>query len=398
MLAKQINEQINNFSVEMKLVILLSRKEINKKEEFNIREIIGQNINWDLFIEIVQYHRIYPMVYKNIIKISNLNIPEYVIKKIKQRYKVNMMNLLKFTKELINLMELMEQNEIRAIPLKGPLLGMKVYSDVSLRTSKDLDILVDIKDIEKVEKILLHIGYKRIEPNFSLTLKQRELIIKKYHHFEYYNSKLDIHIELHWRYDSDCFVFDFEELWKQRGEITISGHAITTLSPEDNFVYLVFHGAKHGWFRLKWLCDVYELIKNNQLDWEKVMEKGKELEILHMIYQCMILVEGIFKIEISNYIKKLISDDKEGYILAQMAIPIIKNIKEVTYEPKSELYIHKKKYMIQLHYRKKNKSKYILRYLYPILEDFKTIKLQDTFFPLYFIIRPFLWGYRLFTK
>lgn len=122
----------------------------------------------------------------------DFNIPEYVFSELQQKYKDNVVKLLKFTGELISLMNLMKQNGIRAISLKGPILGNEIYGDVSLRTSKDLDILIDCKDIEKVEKILLDRGYKKSGVDFPLTVKQRKMIMKRGHHFEYYNSKMKI--------------------------------------------------------------------------------------------------------------------------------------------------------------------------------------------------------------
>ncbi|AZV56468.1 nucleotidyltransferase family protein [Clostridium sp. AWRP] len=398
MINSQIKEEISELSPEMKLMLLLSIREIGDKEKAAVREILREKINWRLFVNIVEYNRIYPVVYKNIVKMKELNEPEYVLSNLREKYKNNMLNLLKFTAELIRLMDLMKKSKIRALPLKGPLLGINIYGDVSLRTSKDLDILIHVVDMEKAEKILLKIGYRRTTPDFALTLKQKNIVIKKFHHYEYYNEKLNVQVELHWRYDSDCFIFDFEKIWEKRKSRLILGNKIDVLSPEDNFVYLTFHGAKHGWFRLKWLCDTYEIVKKNKLDWKEVIEISENSQISRMLFQTMILLQEIFKLDIPNIFGKLVIDNKKAYKLAQMAIPIIKNNKEVIYEPKSELYIHKKKYMIELNSEKNSKIKYILQYFFPTMEDFKTIKLKDDYFFLYFIIRPFLWAYRFFTR
>lgn len=173
MLASQVESDINSFSTEMKLMLLLSVKEIDETKKYAIQEILDQVLNWNLFLTVLQYHRTYPIVYQNISKIKFLNIPETVLSNLKQKFKGNMINILKFTGELIRLMKVMKQNEIRAISLKGPLLGMEIYGDLALRTSRDLDILIDCTEIERVEKILLNIGYQRIDPDFSLTAKQK---------------------------------------------------------------------------------------------------------------------------------------------------------------------------------------------------------------------------------
>lgn len=154
MLDRAIKNEINSFSLEMKLMFLLSVKEIDEEKVCVIQKILEQNLDWDLFLNIAQYNRTYPIVYKNISKLINLRIPEPVFNKLEQSYKGNTLHVLKFAGELIRLMDLMKKNEVRAISLKGPLLGIEIYGDVSLRTSRDLDILIDCNDLEKVEKIL----------------------------------------------------------------------------------------------------------------------------------------------------------------------------------------------------------------------------------------------------
>ena len=45
--------------------------------------------------------------------------------------------------------------------LKGPVLAVDLYGDVSLRTSGDLDILIPINDLDKAENFLLKLGYEK---------------------------------------------------------------------------------------------------------------------------------------------------------------------------------------------------------------------------------------------
>lgn len=222
------------------------------------------------------------------------------------------------------------------------------------------------------------------------------MFIKKYHHFEYHHSKLNIHLELHWRYDSHCFPFDFKGIWKERRKVNISGYGITTLSDEDNFLYLIFHGAKHGWVRLRWLCDIYEMIKSNQLNWQRVRRKAEAMQILHMVLQSILLVHLIFEANIPNPFNGLIEKDGKAYKLAKMAIPYITTFEGALIRRRSKLYIHNKKYMFLLVYGMKNKVKYFLQCFYPSPEDFKVLQLKDSLFSLYFIGKPFFSFYRVF--
>ena len=59
--------------------------------------------------------------------------------------------------------------------LKGPVIAHEIYGDISLRTSKDLDILVQEIDLEKAEGLLFSLGYKREEVPTILNEKMETL-------------------------------------------------------------------------------------------------------------------------------------------------------------------------------------------------------------------------------
>ena len=54
------------------------------------------------------------------------------------------------TSELIKIMKLLEENDIKAIAFKGPTLAQLAYGDVTLRQYVDLDLLVEL-DLEHIQ-------------------------------------------------------------------------------------------------------------------------------------------------------------------------------------------------------------------------------------------------------
>ena len=78
-----------------------------------------------------------------------------------QEYKKNTFQMLHLCGEMEQISKLFTENQIRLLFLKGPVLAAELYGDISLRTSKDLDILIPIADLEKVEELLLNVGYVR---------------------------------------------------------------------------------------------------------------------------------------------------------------------------------------------------------------------------------------------
>ena len=48
---------------------------------------------------------------------------------------------------------------------------------------------------------------------------------------------------------------------------SLTSYPIYFLGREDLFLFLVSHGARHGWSRLRWLTDIDRLLKQ-ELNWE----------------------------------------------------------------------------------------------------------------------------------
>ncbi|MDO7488046.1 nucleotidyltransferase family protein [Peribacillus frigoritolerans] len=125
---------------------------------------------------------------------------------------------------------------------------------MSLRTSKDLDILIHISDVEKAGDLLLKNGYEREE--ISVFDKWRK------HDVSYFHPQKRIEIELHSRlHPFPMNVPSFNELWERKRSSKLTSYPVPFFGNDDLFLYLVFHGAKHGWFRLRWLVDIDQMIR-----------------------------------------------------------------------------------------------------------------------------------------
>ena len=81
------------------------------------------------------------------------------------------------TSELIKIMKVLEENDIKAIAFKGSTLAQLAYGDVTLRQYVDLDLLVEKENIFKIEDLLKD-KYTRA---LKLTSSQEETWFKYAH-------------------------------------------------------------------------------------------------------------------------------------------------------------------------------------------------------------------------
>ena len=55
-----------------------------------------------------------------------------------------------------------------------------------------------------------------------------------------------------------------ERLWERVGRVPLGGNSVPSFAPEDMLLILCVYGSKHTWGRLKWVCDIAELIRVHQ--------------------------------------------------------------------------------------------------------------------------------------
>jgi hypothetical protein len=385
------------FSNEMQLLFLCSIKDLSTEQEEKIRKIIKAGINWELFLQIVKKHRIYMLVYNNLTKIKIVDVDERALKTLQQINQQKVMQSVKLAGELVRLARLLNNNGIRALSLKGPLLAREIYGDIAFRYSKDLDIIIAEQDLEKTDKLLLANGFKNADMEINLSPKQKAHIIKTNHHFVYQKPG-GIIIELHWRDNSESTKFQFDKLWFKRRELILSGQSINVLSAEDEFIYLLIHGAIHGYTRLRWLCDIAEIIKKDQLSWNEIINKATGMNIMEVLVQTVILCESLLSVNIPEALKAPLAGNKLGKKMAIKAIPLIIETDEDAFLPGQPLNMHLRKYTLLRSKGIKSKLNYLIARFYPGLIDYETIDFSDRFFFMYYITRPFFKIQRMMNK
>lgn len=388
----------NNFALEltglpMELRLLL---EIIKVENGSSPlEKIGEDIeiDWDLFLDLAMHHRIYPLIFPKLKLIEKKWIPDYVINSLSNQYKRNTFQMLYLSAEMEKISRLFTEYQIRLLILKGPVLSADLYGDISLRTCGDIDVLVPIQDLEKIDQLLSMQGY--LKDDYIQTIlgdwKWR------HHHVTYYHSQKQIKIEIHWRLNPGPGKEpSFEELWKRKRISSLTTYPIYYLGREDLFLFLVSHGSRHGWSRLRWLTDIDRLL-NQEIDWGRIVKILKQYRYLHVGGQALILASQLLNTKIAEDSTKL-TLGKQPKRLAQEALFYFTRMVNLHTPPLPEdvAQFHKK-HLFNL-MSAKQKVIFILSFLYPYPEDAEVLPLPKQFHFLYFPLRPFLWAWRKLKK
>ncbi|MFS0888490.1 nucleotidyltransferase family protein [Peribacillus frigoritolerans] len=373
------------------LIEILNTNNTEDNNWFSYKETY-KSINWDHFLQLAIYHRVYPIIYLRFKKIRNNWIPQYVIKTLHQEYIKNTYQMLKLSAEMERINELFNGSNIRLLFLKGPVIAKDLYGDISLRTSRDLDILISIKDLEKAESILRDYGYKRKEvPTPFWKLRN--------HHVTYFHPYKGLILEIHWRlHPQSINEPSFDDLWERRRVSSVSSYSLHYLGNEDLFFYLVAHGARHGWFRLRWLLDINQIlskksyIKSDDRTINEFVDRHLGGEI-NYLGQALILVSVLFQTSV-NPKMKLVTEIMGARKLTKKTITYISKRAEFNSILSEEDFAKNQKRYLFTMKSSHQKLLFILNLFYPNPKDAEALLLPRHLRFLYLPLRPFLWAVR----
>lgn len=370
------------------LTLLIELLDVEKIKGLKQDNELLSKIDWKLFLEIMSYHRVYPIIYKNIKLLDSLLVPTEVVATLHRHYVENTMRMMQLTAEMERVCNVFNQHSLRMIILKGPILCYQLYQDLSSRTSNDLDVLIDLEDLDKVIDVLDMLGYQiAYEPPRVLD----DWKVQN-HHIEFFNPKKGCEIEIHWKLNpgpsnEPCF----DELWQYKVRVPVTTSAVYGLDQTYLLFHLITHGARHSWFRLRWLTDIDQLLKQTD-DQEKLIFLLKKYKYSYLIGQYANLTSDVLNkpipVDLLQY-----GSSKKARILAKQAATFIENKVDIDH-PLSGWEKSCKDYL----YRIKNryqKWQYFIRKAYPNSWDAEVLPLPKSLYFLYIPLRPFLglWRY-----
>ncbi|MDO9045366.1 MAG: nucleotidyltransferase family protein, partial [Methanobacteriaceae archaeon] len=154
-------------------MLCCARTQINEEIKKKIVSLAIMDLDWEYLINMASRHRLRPLLYVNLNSICPENVPEDVLGNLKSYYMTNVQKNLMLTGELVKVIEILESNNIKAIPYKGPVLAASGYGKIGLREFGDIDIFIDKTNAIKVKNAMLSNEYElcpliKIEDSFYM--------------------------------------------------------------------------------------------------------------------------------------------------------------------------------------------------------------------------------------
>jgi hypothetical protein len=248
--------------------------------------------DWNGFLDSAYVHGVFPLVHKSLKSITA--VPDAIKLRLKSTNLEIARRNMTMTAELLKIMNLLEENGIPALAIKGPVLSQMIHGDVTQRQYADLDILVQQEDMWSIGQLLARNGYVFDHP---LKFIKNKTLLKIAKDITFSNEKQNVHIEVHWRlFSGKLFAKSNLKLFHENPvACDINKHPVATLDTDILLLYLLLHGSKHLWERIEWIVDVDRLIRNNiDIDWAGICTAAEVMEIEPMFYLGLSMTQSMF--------------------------------------------------------------------------------------------------------
>lgn len=361
---------------EFDLVCLCSAADLSPERMAAIATSTQSGIDWNAFLKLAEFHGVLPLAAQNLTRVGG--VPAATATALKSAFETNVRRNLWFASEMVRIAEHFESRSIKIVPYKGPALAESAYGDVALRNFNDLDFLIVAEDFERAKQALLELQY---QPSEQLTPPIEAFWLRNGYERSFDCPAGKNVVELQWGIAPRFFAVDLpsRELLQRSQRILFGGHEIWSLTPEDTFLALCIHAAKHLWTHLIWLCDIAELVLKHPIDFELVLFRARSLGVSRFILVSLWLANHLPGCAIPRAAEIEINSDSRVRILgeqfaARLARSEIYNFESTDYF----------RWILTLRERQRDRFRFLWRLAWtPGAGDLAAVKLAKPLFPLY---------------
>jgi hypothetical protein len=196
------------------------------------------SIDWQALLELADSHGVLPLFCN---KYSG-KLPEIFESRVRSQWIAAAF----LTSELEGLLEQFCAHGLEVLPLKGPLLAQALYGSPCLRSSYDLDLLVQRRDFNKARSLLIDLGFELAfqADDYQQTFQRR-------------NTCIELHFSIAPPANPSM---DLDLVWDRARVVEFRRQKALFFSNPDLLIYLIIHGVKHEFARLIWVLDVARVL------------------------------------------------------------------------------------------------------------------------------------------
>jgi hypothetical protein len=366
---------------EWNLVLAASSPEPRERDLNRIRLLLEKPPDWDAVLRLADQHGTSSLLFQNVTGASDL-VPQGALASLRRLYERNIHKSLFLTRELMRILECLDGLGVEVIPYKGVVLSEAYYGDAALRQSGDMDLFVREQDVRCIQSAVRGLGYT---PRVSIPEDAEADYIASGYESTFDSTAGKNLLELQWALQPRYYAvdFDMDGLFERAVTVSLAGRRVKTPSAEDLLIVLSLHAAKHVWGRLIWLCDIAQILKQGNLNWDWIQSEAQELGVERILHITLLLANRLLGTRISEAFGGAVGADKVAQGLAeQIAVSVAAG---VSCEEEKLSYF---RLMMRLRERRADRLRFLARLAFtPGPGEWEAVRLPKVLFPFYRIVR-----------
>ncbi|OIO67622.1 MAG: hypothetical protein COW18_02470 [Zetaproteobacteria bacterium CG12_big_fil_rev_8_21_14_0_65_54_13] len=257
------------------------------------------HFNQHTFLQMVRWHRVTPQVYQRLAAAGS-DLPADFFQRLQAENMHCRQQHLRQATWLAGIARALRTDRVAFIVPKGAALSQRLYGNQGYRQCRDIDIMVDAENVDRVEAILFAAGFMRTMPHAEATPKQLRFLDRHKKDREYIHGRDRTRVELHWRLIDVAHPFNpsLKELLADAEWVSIHGESIPTLSGPLLWLYQCLHGSVSGWYRLRWLCDIALLMHDHPPAWHALLQQAKKYHCRNSLLEAVGLACAFYRMPV----------------------------------------------------------------------------------------------------
>jgi hypothetical protein len=338
-------------------------------------------VEWEAVFRLADHPGTSSLAYQNLSRLGGIVRPPELASA-RQSYERNVHKCVFLAREMIRILDRLDAMGIEAIPYKGIVLSEVYYGDMALRQSGDLDLFVRRHDVARIQSAIRQLGYILRVP---VPEDAAEDYIASGYECTFDSPAGRNLLELQWALEPHFYAvdFDMDGLFQRAVNVTVAGRRVKTPSAEDLLLGALRACGKTCLGTLVWLCDIEQILKLGNLNWESVQAHVRKFGIERILHVTLLLVNRLLATAIPSPIEKLIFADRAARAFADEVA--VAKLHGVSYEEQQISYF---RLMMRLRERRMDRLRFLARLTFtPGPGEWEAVRLPKALFPRYRLVR-----------
>ncbi len=295
-------------TLENRLILACARTEPDIRI---IEDLIGRGPDWEEIMRKTERWGVAPLVHDSLRRPASGRVPKPVTERLRHLHRGNAIRSIALREALRAILLRFVEASIPVIVLKGAAVAELVYGSPALRPMGDLDLLVQRRDLERVDELLHGMNYA---PVLNLCHDGR-------HDIPYMGPDGFPLLEIHSHIEDQrtpLARIPIEDFWKRSRPVRIASVETLAFSHEDLLMHLVLHLATHlstgdqfvG--HLRGLCDIGEMCRRygSAIDWRLLVKEAEAYKTGKYLYYLLCLARDLVGAEVPS---RALTDLRSGF-------------------------------------------------------------------------------------